>query len=392
MTIYNDNSLREILLKNNEGSDSDFYNKLKIFEEHIDELSEESRFLVYLNLGNVLCFKLSIQDIQNALDYALKAEELIENRRDNLKSEFFFLKGNIYARMSFDIESKASFIKYIYYNFRFDGGFNHTVDLVDNNIRIENSYLSFRPINKYLMSDLINEEITLTDPENFNDPFDTLLYKYLEFNRMNVMKNSGYDISPLYKAYKHIRVRCFVKAIPRPSDKIVDTFRNILMWSHYADDHKGICVRYKFDFCSNQNIDSGFRYFNWYHIAYCPEIVLDNVIPSRPSILLSTKHDSWRYEQEVRLLHFEPNSNDSHIHVPLAKLGGQVEAVFFGLKCEEHDKETIKSILGGNVKYFEFNNEIASSRNIFELKLKDESELESLSKRDFYKCVLTLRK
>lgn len=386
--IYNDISLKTLLERKSDDPHSSFFDELKMFEKHIDELSEENRFQVYLNLGNLLCN----QNIQNALEYELKAENLIENRRDNFKSELYFLKGNIYARMGLENESKESFIKYIYYNFRFDGGFNHPIDIVENVIMVENSYLSFRPINKYLLSDLINEEITLSDPEKFNDPYDTLLYKYLEFYKMNIMKDLNYDISPLYKAYKHIRVRCFVKAIPRPSDGIVDTFRNILMWSHYADDHKGICIRYKFDFSSNQNNDEGFRYFNWFHTAYSAEIVLDNINPSRPSILLSTKHDSWKYEQEVRLIHFEPNSNDSHIQVPLTKLGGQIEAVFFGLRCEEHDKETIKSILGENVKYFEFNKEIDPSRNIFELTLKDELGLETLSKRDTYKCYITVRK
>lgn len=68
---------------------------------------------------------------------------------------------------------------------------------------------------------------------------------------------------------------------------------NLLMWSHYADGHKGICI----EFNTNNNV-IGTAYRVEYSNEY-PVWRLDN--PDRMSYLL-TKADVWEYEKEYRLI------------------------------------------------------------------------------------------
>jgi hypothetical protein len=56
------------------------------------------------------------------------------------------------------------------------------------------------------------------------------------------------------------------------------------------------------------------------------------------------KGKSWKYENELRFLYFNPTNHDSHISFPISNC---IEAVYFGVKCSDKDKQTIKNILKG---------------------------------------------
>jgi hypothetical protein len=72
---------------------------------------------------------------------------------------------------------------------------------------------------------------------------------------------------------------------------------NILLWSHYAQSHTGICLG--FDVPSKQPED-GDR-----DVAYQPNLLkaprIEDLNLEFVERLLLTKHDIWAYEQEVRL-------------------------------------------------------------------------------------------
>lgn len=67
---------------------------------------------------------------------------------------------------------------------------------------------------------------------------------------------------------------------------------NMLMWSHYTDEHRGCCV--EFHFSDNKEVEKV------YPIKYVKEIE-NNQNEDAQSILLR-KFEDWKYEQEVRHL------------------------------------------------------------------------------------------
>lgn len=54
------------------------------------------------------------------------------------------------------------------------------------------------------------------------------------------------------------------------------------------------------------------------------------------------KGKDWEYENELRFLHYDLNSQDTYgtINIPNC-----IEAIYFGLKCSDKDKETILNIM-----------------------------------------------
>ncbi len=67
-----------------------------------------------------------------------------------------------------------------------------------------------------VLETIADSKIYLSNGENFNDPFDLLVY-----DRYN---NTKEKISNLH-------ILC-----------LTNSYRNSLMWAHYADSHKGICI------------------------------------------------------------------------------------------------------------------------------------------------------
>lgn len=54
------------------------------------------------------------------------------------------------------------------------------------------------------------------------------------------------------------------------------------------------------------------------------------------------KNKCWKYEDEVRLLYFDPKCNDDFIHIPLD--GATVSAIYFGLNCLSKHVDMVKKI------------------------------------------------
>jgi len=304
MQEYTNESLQEFL-KNNKDLNSAFISELLLFEKHIDKLEKEGVFLIYLNLCKALGIN---REFETAIEYANKAEDIIPNWNYVFKRDLFFEKGHVYARMGDGKKSEGAFVKHIYYNsspenFVLIAG----VKLRRLNESSQKTLYSFRPINKYSISDLIKNELTIADPDTFNDPFDTPLFSYLEFQSSQIKENPDYDIKPLIDAYKHIKVRCFVKHKERSRKQ---PFENQLMWSHYADSHRGICIRYKFDADITIEDEKEKIFSILYNVDYKLEIKPDN--PKSLKFLLATKEKCWKYENEVRLVHFDPSCPDKY--------------------------------------------------------------------------------
>jgi len=76
---------------------------------------------------------------------------------------------------------------------------------------------------------------------------------------------------------------------------------NLLMWSHYADEHRGICVEFKIDETFNRILythDAMLEQVNYDNERYDHENVDD---PNALELSLVHKSLDWEYEQEYRI-------------------------------------------------------------------------------------------
>ena len=121
---------------------------------------------------------------------------------------------------------------------------------------------------------------------------------------------------------------------------------NTLMWAHYANCHKGICVEYelgKKDFSSNYT--SGATLMRLMRIKYIdPNLdsnVLDFTNPETKMNMrtaLATKSIDWGYENEVRMIAYTPTEEQKYVQCTL-DTPNPIKAIYFGVKCPVQRKK-----------------------------------------------------
>jgi|AntAceMinimDraft_9_1070365.scaffolds.fasta_scaffold04417_2 hypothetical protein len=215
----------------------------------------------------------------------------------------------------------------------------------------------FYSYNVHSLSVLINNKVRFSKPEALNDPFDididfispispdNFVYK------MKVLKNNGMISKEQFEDYeKYIPDH---EALNEISEIMNEKFRddikkwgvfcmcehpkNILMWSHYADHHKGFCVK----FIRNEKSQLGdiekTRPVNYSCKYPSPDPFSENGMEKLFDELFFTKAKNWEYEKEWRMLNEE---GGIELLVP-----GKITAIIFGLKMPVQERETIKNIL-----------------------------------------------
>ncbi|MCX6183018.1 MAG: DUF2971 domain-containing protein [Bacteroidetes bacterium] len=110
---------------------------------------------------------------------------------------------------------------------------------------------------------------------------------------------------------------------------------NILMWSHYADNHRGVCL--EFDTDRDEEL-----FKNPLLVKYekdIPEFNYFNHYENIRDFMLGIKYIKWDYEEEVRINVNVENGN-------LIKFKKQsLSGIYFGLNCENIHQKEIKNIL-----------------------------------------------
>lgn len=244
-----------------------------------------------------------------------------------------------------DVESKAyEHLKIAAYN-----------QFVDNISYDGFEFFSFRDFTQYAFDDIQNNTICLAHPSTFNDPMDTILLRWNKYLQDHATDDVDRRLRMLYqKVYDHIKVRCFVRTdtLPRETtalsappvskkQRIEDV--NPLMWAHYANYHKGFCIKYKFPGKLVRNEDK--TSLTWTRIGNV-NYVAEMVFPTRNYSLwdaLFAKHDVWQYEKEVRLIHYDPSNEANYKTIEIPE--DCIEAIYLGLKCLDENREKMKLLL-----------------------------------------------
>ncbi|MFA6262056.1 MAG: DUF2971 domain-containing protein [Bacteroidia bacterium] len=237
----------------------------------------------------------------------------------------------------------------------------------------------YRPLDEWTIKELKERTIHFKCPNEYNDPFDcriNLIIDGTDEQWESYRQRMGITTDELkaYKAERKIKVEnsgSYYKEIHRHSllnirlscfSEVPD---NILMWSHYADSHKGICLMFEtIEFDTIQYLDlnkedlqynssklppdhSGIirvRYAeklpeSYNHLEYDK----DKIAP-----FLMTKSTDWAYEKEWRMmLPKEALKTDNPRY-----LDNQLKGIIFGLNCSDENKNNIKDIFKGQAVSF----------------------------------------
>jgi hypothetical protein len=106
-------------------------------------------------------------------------------------------------------------------------------------------------------------------------------------------------------------------------------WQSILMWSHYADKHKGICVQ--FDFAQDSMLC---KYLAEVEYSFeFPQVFFND--KNNYSKFFRMKYMGWQYEYEFRII--KPNSGKEFIKLPEQTIVG----IFFGIKSEQSQIQNV---------------------------------------------------
>jgi len=163
---------------------------------------------------------------------------------------------------------------------------------------------------------IANSTLKFTKPSEFNDPFDCDI-GLLEFKNIGNINQHVYDdYDELKKIYPSLTFDLFLEAYePAIQDKINFTrvccfsanenVGNILMWSHYANKHKGVCLQFnnnfekKFiDLDDEEELSEG--KVN-YHFEGKLNYLAENTKDGNTWTFVN-KAKEWQYEQEYRFM------------------------------------------------------------------------------------------
>lgn len=257
----------------------------------------------------------NLKDLFNKIEYQLIYEPF--------EKSLWGHAGEVFANVDREKDALEAYKKYLLITSRIEGD------------DISKGLLSFRPISKYSLSDILNNELTVCSPRVMNDPFDTLFLSWGEYYLKNLQRKK--HIGPYTKAMDYYRIRSF-SGMPnrRKANSILS---NTLMWAHYADNHYGMCIEYQFSEKFTNN-DSGVLRFRKVKYQLSKDKLSLDVPKINTDIGLLTKHSVWKYENEVRLITYMPEEKGDFVSLKLDS-DSYIKSIYFGLRCPKRDIETV---------------------------------------------------
>ena len=210
------------------------------------------------------------------------------------------------------------------------------------------SAFKYRAFNQSSIELFINRELWFAKPDTLNDPFECQMI----FD--NILKSiwSNYPVEDILKTKieEAIKINLSKAGICSFSQ----TKKNQLMWSHYADEHRGFCIEFDRKTLVNESLHVGeieviyqsdyphkaiFDLLE-YLINYNKTDISEAMITSIAFIIMRTKYTHWSYERELRLTrdHYGSSSFSTK----------SVKSISLGLRMDERDKKTLRELLSTN--------------------------------------------
>lgn len=262
-------------------------------------------------------------------------------------------------------------------------------------------FYKYQPITKYLFENLKCNQLYFNDPRMYNDPFDSRVSGYSEYTEEQWIKqcmkaHPGLNMDQAMQALKwNIDTGNWKKSgnIMRLENSYTDQPpltccfckkpNNILMWSHYADYHKGICLRFKpiyepvdepelngFEYITDYLFTINSRRIPLFKVKYSgsmpSRVKWEQTYDIRLFDFLLTKSKCWKYEEEYRLI-----LDDYLIDKKCNFKKEELEGIIFGLRTSYHNARRIYNIVKKNYEGIPINFYKASEiKNKYAIKIK----------------------
>lgn len=246
----------------------------------------------------------------------------------------------------------------------------------DTETKIKREYMpkklyKFFPCKEKSLNNLFNSKIYLSSPEDFNDPYDS---KPL-FNPTEILKTktqiSIIEIQKILVDFmNNYRIACFTQ----------NDYTDILMWSHYAELHKGFCLEYGTD---KELFNK--QFFHIQPIIYSPQIydlttTLCKFLKTKKGnpidFFISSLYKAiqWQYENEWRIILLKDDmKKDKFIDID------KPTAIYLGLNIKDiYKKVLVDFAISENIPIFKmqrFDNEYKLYKK--EIILKQNKEVQT---------------
>lgn len=230
----------------------------------------------------------------------------------------------------------------------------------------------YQSYNMHSVASLVNRVSWAAKPSTFNDPFDCAVSLVPEIDQDSLFELifqeaytngiEGYSKDKI-DAFKHQYDSGNFNSIKDPdleglcqtlAKRLAELIRDIgvvslsevndhiLMWSHYADQHRGFCVEFVRNDSNKLGSNSTLpvRYteklpvFSLQTVVKCESEERKNYVRS----LVLSKAFEWSYEREWRYLNSHGNCN--------VDLCSEISAIIFGARMPEEHKVLIKNLVG----------------------------------------------
>lgn len=373
----NNNNNNYIILHNNKA------NTLQILEQYDEAIEEydkvinnmdinESKCVILNNKGYCLqkldkleealeTYNDSINDCENYKAYCYRTILLEKLKKDNSEIENSFNKfldiinnnlSNKNFQRSYDIFSLILLIK----NRLNKKSYEEIIDKMltnDFSIKIKcdienNSLYNYTSININTIKSILNEQLWLSHTNSFNDPVEPSIKQFKKYKE---------DYNYLLDS---IKVGC-----------LTTKKDNTLMWSHYADKHRGICIEYDIgkiyekDNLIINKVNYNMPIITNKSIADNEILEIDNI--NRLIELFSLKSNEWKYEKEYRILYYDKERKKDGILIDCP-----IKSICFGTETSEDDKKLIRKIIKNKKgNKIEFKEAKFKQDKLFEINIED---------------------
>ena len=258
------------------------------------------------------------------------------------ENNVYQLAGQIYAQLAntcalYKEKALEYFKKYqlILQQHKIDTTLENTSDII---------VYTFRKYSIYTLEDLINNTITVVFPSKMNDPFDSIANYWRKTEHLEKMTGGIGHENILKESMDNFRIRSF-QANTDTYDTDDNILQNVKMWSDYADNHYGFCIKYRLKSSFFEKInETAEETLVLAPVQYVPYYSIENTKSLNSFDAYFIKNNAWKEEGEVRLLSYNPMVKDDHFAIPLGN-DAIIEEVIFGYLSTDDCKKTIYHLL-----------------------------------------------
>lgn len=293
-----------------------------------------------ISLISTLYFEKQFEEAKLLLQYAFKRAKEADQSSDDFRrdlTKLYGIAGDVFGELNNFTESLKYYESFHCLKMQLKTNLFKDVKPTDT-IRL----YQFRKFTDYNLANLLHKELTLSRPTEMNDIVDSLVYVWLESPSYGATAQNKLHLSSYKESFRDYRICSLCEDKPEKNQYAI---QNTLMWSHYADNHKGFCVEYLFhkDDYRKDNFSeiSASRLFriNYYDPDNNEDKTFDleNLLSSvnlSSSEAFITKYKDWSYENEIRLLQYKPKQGALREQYRLSP-NTKIVAVYFGYRCPD---------------------------------------------------------